>query len=84
MNCSKKSVWIQMRVLYLKQWGHCGVGVEVSVNESGQPIPKGPIDKFVISQPRQNILSSKWKLKERKCVKKFVSLCTQKVSHLIQ
>ena len=73
-----------MRVFYLKQWGHCGVGVEVSVNESGQPIPKGPIDKFVISQPKQGTLSSKWKLKERKCVKKICQFMYSKCLPLIQ
>ena len=55
-----------------------------SVNESGEPIPKGPMDKFAISQPRQSTLNSKWKLEERKEVyKKLVGLYTQKVSHLI-
>ncbi|RVW40938.1 hypothetical protein CK203_076926 [Vitis vinifera] len=56
MNCSKKLVWVQMRVLSLKQWGHCGVGVvegSGSLYGNGEPIPRGPMDKFVISQPRQ-------------------------------
>ena len=37
-----------------------------SVNGSGEPIPNGPMDKFTISQPKQNTLNSKWKLEERK------------------
>ena len=37
-----------------------------SVNGSGEPIPRGPMDKFIISQPRQSILNSKWKLEEMK------------------
>ena len=37
-----------------------------SVNGSGEPIPKEPMDKFTISQPKQNTLNSKWKLEERK------------------
>ena len=37
-----------------------------SVNGSGEPIPRRPMDKFIISQPRQSILNSKWKLEETK------------------
>ena len=62
MNCSKKLVWVQMRVLSLKQWGHCGVGVvegSGSLYGNGEPIPRGPMDKFVISQPRQSTFNSK-------------------------
>ena len=33
---------------------------------SGQPIPRGPMDKFTISEPRQSTLNSKWKQEERK------------------
>ena len=37
----------------------------VSVSGSGEPIPRGPMDKFTASQPRQSTLNSKWKQKER-------------------
>ncbi|RVW35015.1 hypothetical protein CK203_079876 [Vitis vinifera] len=44
-----------------------GVGSGVgSVSGSGEPIPRGPMDKFTISQPRQSTLNSKWKQEERK------------------
>ena len=33
---------------------------------SGQPIPRGPMDKFTILEPRQSTLNSKWKQEERK------------------
>ncbi|RVW97680.1 hypothetical protein CK203_028059 [Vitis vinifera] len=33
---------------------------------SGKPIPRGPMDKFITSQPRQSTLNSKWKQEERK------------------
>ena len=32
-----------------------------SVSGSGEPIPRGPMDKFTTSQPRQSTLNSKWK-----------------------
>ena len=32
----------------------------------GEPIPRGPIDKFTTSQARQSTLNSKWKQGERK------------------
>nr|CAN80391.1 hypothetical protein VITISV_009402 [Vitis vinifera] len=38
----------------------------VSVSGSGEPIPRGPMDKFTASQPRQTTLNSKWKQEERK------------------
>ena len=50
-------------------WSGSGSGSESgsgSVNESEEPIPKGPMDKFTISQPRQSTLNSKWKQEERK------------------
>ncbi|RVW81801.1 hypothetical protein CK203_051610 [Vitis vinifera] len=37
-----------------------------SVSGSGEPIPRGPMDKFTTSQPRQSTLNSKWKQEERK------------------
>ncbi|RVW96149.1 hypothetical protein CK203_037756 [Vitis vinifera] len=37
-----------------------------SVSGSGEPIPRGPMDKFTTSQPRQTTLNSKWKQEERK------------------
>ncbi|RVW72655.1 hypothetical protein CK203_056576 [Vitis vinifera] len=37
-----------------------------SVSGSGEPIPRGPMDKFTTSQPRQSKLNSKWKQEERK------------------
>ncbi|RVW28383.1 hypothetical protein CK203_109064 [Vitis vinifera] len=37
-----------------------------NVSGSGEPIPKGPMDKFTTSQPRQSTLNSKWKHEERK------------------
>ena len=37
-----------------------GSGSE-SVSGGGEPIPWGPMDKFIISQARQSILNSKWK-----------------------
>ncbi|RVW84750.1 hypothetical protein CK203_046693 [Vitis vinifera] len=37
-----------------------------SVSGSGESIPRGPMDKFTISQPRQSTLNSKWKQEERK------------------
>ncbi|RVW98873.1 hypothetical protein CK203_033820 [Vitis vinifera] len=81
-----------MRVLSLKQWGivewewsGSGSGSESgsgSVNESGEPIPKGPMDKFAISQPRQSTLNSKWKLEERKevCRKIGRFICSKGLS----
>ena len=33
---------------------------------SGEPIPRGPMDKFSISEPHQSILNSRWKKEERK------------------
>ncbi|XP_010648233.1 uncharacterized protein LOC104878939 [Vitis vinifera] len=53
-----------------------------SVNESGEPIPKGPMDKFAISQPRQSTLNSKWKLEERKevCRKIGRFICSKGLS----
>ncbi|RVW73316.1 hypothetical protein CK203_050419 [Vitis vinifera] len=33
---------------------------------SAEPIPRGPMDKFTTSQPRQSTLNSKWKQEERK------------------
>ncbi|RVW88165.1 hypothetical protein CK203_042861 [Vitis vinifera] len=33
---------------------------------SGEPIPRGPMDKFTTSQSRQTTLNSKWKQEERK------------------
>ena len=33
---------------------------------SGEPIPRGPMDKFITSQPRQTTLNSKWKQEEKK------------------
>ena len=35
-------------------------------SRSGKPIPRGPMDKFTTSQPRQSTLNSKWKQEERK------------------
>ena len=35
-------------------------------NGSGESIPRGPMDKFTTSQPRQSTLNSKWKQKEMK------------------
>ena len=32
-----------------------------SVSGSGEPIPRGPMDKFTTSQPIQTTLNSKWK-----------------------
>ena len=32
----------------------------------GDPITRGPMDKFTTSQPRQSTLNSKWKQEERK------------------
>ena len=37
-----------------------------SVSGSGEPIPRGPMDKFTTSQPRQTTLNSKWKQEEMK------------------
>ncbi|CBI17310.3 unnamed protein product, partial [Vitis vinifera] len=37
-----------------------------SVSGSGEPIPRGPMNKFTTSQPRQTTLNSKWKQEERK------------------
>ncbi|RVX06268.1 hypothetical protein CK203_027563 [Vitis vinifera] len=37
-----------------------------SVSGRGEPIPRGPMDKFTTSQPRQTTLNSKWKQEERK------------------
>ncbi|RVW92081.1 hypothetical protein CK203_037088 [Vitis vinifera] len=37
-----------------------------SVSGSGEPIPRGPMDKFTTSQPRQSTLNSKWKQEETK------------------
>ncbi|RVW34182.1 hypothetical protein CK203_106000 [Vitis vinifera] len=37
-----------------------------SVSGSGEPIPRGPMDKFTTSQSRQTTLNSKWKQEERK------------------
>ena len=34
-------------------------------NGSGEPIPRGPINNFTISQPKQNTLNSKWKQEEK-------------------
>ena len=61
-----------------KTIGTLGSGSE---SGSGEPIPRGPMDKFTISQPRKSTLNSKWKQEERKCVEKLVGLCIQKVSH---
>ena len=61
-----------------KTIGTLGSGSE---SRSGEPIPRGPMDKFTTSQPRQSTLNSKWKQKERKCVENLVGLCIQKVSH---
>ena len=33
---------------------------------SGEPIPRGPMDKFTTSQPHQSTLNSRWKQEERK------------------
>ena len=33
---------------------------------SGEPIPRGPMDKFTTSQPHQSTLDSRWKQEERK------------------
>ena len=33
--------------------------VSVSVSGSGEPIPRGPMDKFTTLQPRQSTLNSK-------------------------
>ena len=50
----------------------------VSGSGSGELIPRGPMDKFTTSQPRQSTLNSKWKQEERrKCVEKLVGLCIQ-------
>ena len=32
-----------------------------SINGGGEPIPRGPMDKFTTSQARQSTLNSKWK-----------------------
>ena len=37
-----------------------------SESGSGEPIPKGPMNKFTTSQPRQSTLNSKWKQEEKK------------------
>ncbi|RVX10235.1 hypothetical protein CK203_016188 [Vitis vinifera] len=37
-----------------------------SISGSGEPIPRGPMDKFTTSQSRQTTLNSKWKQEERK------------------
>ena len=37
------------------------IGTLGSGSGSGEPIPRGPMDKFTISQPRQSTLNSKWK-----------------------
>ncbi|RVW97934.1 hypothetical protein CK203_021220 [Vitis vinifera] len=41
------------------------IGTLGSGNGSGEPIPRGPMDKFTTSQPRQSTLNSKWKQEER-------------------
>ena len=46
-----------------------------SVSGSGEPIPRGPMDKFTTSQPRQTTLNSKWKQEERKEVCRKISRC---------
>ncbi|KAL6318501.1 hypothetical protein AAG906_000579 [Vitis piasezkii] len=46
-----------------------------SVSGSGEPIPRGPMDKFTTSQPRQTTLNSKWKQEERKEVCRKIDLC---------
>ena len=60
MNCPNKLVWVQLRVLSLKKMGTLrskgGIGSgsgsgNENVNGSGEPLPKGPMDKFSISQP---------------------------------
>ena len=57
------------------------IGALGSGSGSGEPIPRGPMDKFTTSQPHQSTLNSRWKQEERKCVEKLVGLCIQKVSH---
>ncbi|XP_019080698.2 uncharacterized protein LOC109123935 [Vitis vinifera] len=42
------------------------IGTLGSGSGSGEPIPRGPMDKFTTSQPRQSTLNSKWKQEERK------------------
>ena len=37
------------------------IGTLESGSRSGEPIPRGPMDKFTTSQPRQSTLNSKWK-----------------------
>ena len=37
-----------------------------SVSGGEEPIPRGPMDKFTISQAKQSTLNSKWKQEERK------------------
>ena len=52
-----------------------------SVNGGGEPIPRGPMDKFNTSQARQSTLNYEWKQEERKeCVEKLVVLNIQNVS----
>ncbi|RVX08178.1 hypothetical protein CK203_017670 [Vitis vinifera] len=50
-----------------------------SVSGSGEPIPRGPMDKFTTSQPRQSTLNSKWKQEERKEVCRKIGRCCCKL-----
>ena len=45
-----------------KTMGTLGCG---SGSESGELVPKGPMDKFIPSQSRQNTLNSKWKQEKK-------------------
>ena len=47
-----------------------------SISGGGEPIPRGPMDKFITSQDRQSTLNSKWKQEERKKV-------CRKIDHFI-
>ena len=44
------------------------IGALGSGSGSGEPIPRGPMDKFITSQSHQSTLNSRWKQEERKDV----------------